>query len=159
MPLRGCNLLNCKSPAERGSGDCMICSSHRCLKHLAPEFHTCPSEVRVISPLEQSKRVLTMQDNDPDAFFAAYDSAKQGHLQALLNKVDFDALRSIATRLHDNIPCYIPAFLDVSEQAVPDAESKQILDQTGGQNCNLDICFTDGVVWIYCLTKHKRLSP
>jgi aminoglycoside phosphotransferase (APT) family kinase protein len=118
------------------------------LKHLAPEFHTCPSEVRVISPLEQSKRVLIMQGNDLDAFFAAYDSAKQGHLQALLNKVDFDALSSIATRLHDNIPCYIPAFLDVSEQAVPDAESKQILDQTGGQNCNLDICFTDGVVWI-----------
>ncbi|KAH0371702.1 hypothetical protein KCU65_g1846, partial [Aureobasidium melanogenum] len=131
MPLRSCDFPDCKSPAERGSGDCMICSSHRCLQHLAPEFHTCPSE-----------------DNDPDAFFTAYDSAKQGHLQALLDKVDFNALRSIATRLHDNVACYIPALLDAGEQAVPSAESKQILDQTGGQNCNLDICFADGVVWI-----------
>ncbi|KAK6008370.1 hypothetical protein QM012_000273 [Aureobasidium pullulans] len=131
MPLRGCDFPNCESPAERGSGDCMICSSHRCLEHLAPEFHACPSE-----------------DDDPDSFFTAYDAAKQGHLQALLNKVDFNALRSIATRLHDNVPCYIPAFLNATEQAIPDAESKQILEQTGGQNCNLDICFDDGVVWI-----------
>ncbi|KAH0354608.1 hypothetical protein KCU81_g1454, partial [Aureobasidium melanogenum] len=83
-----------------------------------------------------------------DAFFAAYDSARKGHLQALLDKVDFDALRSIATRLHDNVPCSIPALLNAGEQAKPDAESKQILDQTGGQNCNIDICFADGVVWI-----------
>lgn len=148
MPLRSCDFSDCERPAERGSGDCMICSSHRCLEHMRPEFHTCPSEVRVISSLEQSKIALTVQDNDPDAFFAAYDSARKGHLQALLSKVDFKALKSIATRLHDNVPCHIPALLEASEQAIPDAESKQILDQTGGQNCNIDICFADGVVWI-----------
>lgn len=58
MPLRSCHFPDCESPAERGSGDCMICSSHRCLQHLAPELHTCPSEVRVISPLKKGKGVL-----------------------------------------------------------------------------------------------------
>jgi hypothetical protein len=42
----------------------------------------------------------------------------------------------------------MPAFRNDIGQAVPDAESKQILDQTGGQNCNLDIRFDDGIVWI-----------
>ncbi|KAH0290287.1 hypothetical protein M436DRAFT_74137 [Aureobasidium namibiae CBS 147.97] len=131
MPLRYCVYPGCSRPAERGSGDCMICSGHCCLKHLTPEFHTCPSE-----------------NNDPDAFFTAYDSAKQNHLQALLDKVDFDALISIATRLHNHIPCHIPALLDNSVKAAPDAKSERILNQTGGQNCNLDICFDGGVVWI-----------
>ena len=89
-----------------------------------------------------------MQNNDPDAFFTAYDAAKQNHLQALLNKVDFNALISIATRLHNHIPCYIPALQNDAAQEAPDAKSERILDQTGGQNCNLDICFDDGVVWI-----------
>ncbi|KAI4726112.1 hypothetical protein E4T49_06137 [Aureobasidium sp. EXF-10728] len=143
MPLRYCDFSNCKSSAERGSGDCMICSNHRCLLHSAPEYHTCPSEVRVTSLLVKSTK-----DNDPHAFFTAYDSAKQGHLQALLNKVDFDALKSIATHLNSDVPCHIPASLDDSGQTIPNAASEEISDQTGGQNCNLDIRFDDGTVWI-----------
>jgi len=91
--------------------------------------------------------VLIVQNNDLDAFFTAYDSAKKNHLQALLNKVDFNALISIATRLHNQIPCHIPALFNNAGQAAPDSKSKRISDQTGGQNCNLDICFDDGVVW------------
>lgn len=148
MPLRYCDYPGCGSAAERGSGDCMICSNHHCSKHLAPKFHPCPSEVCDIAPRKTEPSANFLQEDDPDAFFKAYDYAKQDHLQALLNKVDFDALITIATRLHNHIPCYLPALLHGSGQKVPDAKSKQILDQTGGQNCNLDICFDDGAVWI-----------
>ncbi|KAI4843019.1 hypothetical protein E4T44_06979 [Aureobasidium sp. EXF-8845] len=127
MPLRECDFPNCKSPAERGHGDCMICSSHRCLKHLAPDFHACPTE-----------------NNDPVTFLKEYDSAKERHLKALLKKVNLNALRSKASSLHSNVPCYIPAASLEFEQTVPDI----VLDQTGGQNCNLDIRFEDGIVWM-----------
>jgi hypothetical protein len=53
---------------------------------------------------------------------------------------------TFSSGLHDNVPCYIPAAAALSEceQTVTDV----ILNQTGGQNCNLDICFEDGVVWM-----------
>jgi hypothetical protein len=99
-----------------------------------------------IRPSNIIPNAVIVQDNNPDAFFKEYDSAKQRHLQALLKKVNFDALRSKASGLRNNVPCYIPAAAALSEceQTVPDV----ILDQTGGQNCNLDICFEDGVVWM-----------
>ncbi|KAI4751533.1 hypothetical protein E4T52_15377 [Aureobasidium sp. EXF-3400] len=125
MPLRYCDFPSCESPAERGSGDCMICSSHRCLKHLAPESHTCPSE-----------------DNDPDAFHKAYDSARKRHLQTLLDKIESDSYPRRHFLLHTALPNGL-------EKATEDlAESEQVTNQTGGQNCNIDICFDDGIVWI-----------
>jgi hypothetical protein len=89
--------------------------------------------------------MLIMQANDPEAFFTEYDAAKERHSKDLLNKVDFDALKSRASELHDNVKCYIPtASLYDPEKPVPEA----ITNQTGGQNCNLDIKFEDGVIWI-----------
>jgi aminoglycoside phosphotransferase (APT) family kinase protein len=89
------------------------------------------------------------QDNDLDAFYKAYDSARQRHLQTLLGKVNFDVLRSKATHVREGIPCYIPALPNGMRKAPESlAESEQVRHQTGGQNCNIDIRFDDGITWI-----------
>lgn len=59
--------------------------------------------------------------------------------------MDFAALRAIASRLRNNIPCTLPALPDASSTPI---DLKLIMDQMGGQNCHLDIQFADGVVWI-----------
>lgn len=48
MPLRWCDISGCSSVAEHEYGSCIICSGHHCLKHLASEFHQCPTEVSCI---------------------------------------------------------------------------------------------------------------
>lgn len=88
------------------------------------------------------REVLIEQDNDIDAFYKAYDSARKRHLQTLLGKVNFDALRSKATQIRDGISCYIPALPNGMGKAPEDlAESEQVINQTGGQNCKGYVCF------------------
>ena len=160
MPLRRCDFPGCSKAAERDCGNCMICSSHRCLEHLAPEFHACPSEVSVIIlPKILFRSTLTKQDNDPDTFFVAYDSTKEGHLQALLDKVNFDALKIIASHLYGNVACALPAVDTGSEQERPVVDSRLVSDQMGGQNCHLDIRFDDGTVWIARLRLEEPTIP
>ena len=52
---------------------------------------------------------------------------------------------SLASRLRNGIPCTIPAL-------EPDAQGhlnpEEASTQTGGQNCNVDVEFQDGVVWL-----------
>ncbi|KAI9822820.1 MAG: hypothetical protein M1826_000399 [Phylliscum demangeonii] len=132
MPLRQCTYLACQRPAERSCGDCMICSGHFCETHRRSPYHRCHSETEVVAE----------QVNDPDAFYAAYDAAKERHLSTLMTKLRIDALISIASRLRDGVPCSVPAFADGTVQLA------KIAAQMGGQNCHLDIEFADGVIWL-----------
>lgn len=84
--------------------------------------------------------VYTLQDQDPDAYYDAYDAAKKVHLDALLAEINFDALTSVASKVRKGIPCRLPALDSDLGQAVS--------SQTGGQNCHLDVVFNDGVTWI-----------
>jgi hypothetical protein len=93
-------------------------------------------------------RRLIVQDNDPEAFSKEYDSAKERHLKALLKKVNFDALRPRASSLHGSVNCYIPAASLYDPSKLEEPVPKAITNQTGGHNCNLDIKFDDGVIWI-----------
>ena len=71
--------------------------------------------------------MLKEQDNDLDAFYKAYASARKRHMQTLLGKVNFDALRSKATHIRDGISCYIPALPNGLGKATEDlAESEQV---------------------------------
>lgn len=87
--------------------------------------------------------MLTEQDDDADAFFAAYDSAKEEHLRKFIAHVNVNALVEIASRLRGGVRCRLPAFVESGRPPV-----EEISSQTGGQNCNLDIQFDDGETWI-----------
>lgn len=138
----------------------MICSNHRCPEHIEPRFHTCPSEVcHLRVPRPSDTYTLDVQDRDPDAFFAAYDSAKKEHLQILLDNVDFTALKAIANRLHGNRHCTLPAVDSNSADERTSIDWKLASDQTGGQNCNLNICFEDGTEWIIRLRLEEPTVP
>ena len=62
-----------------------------------------------------------------------------------LYQIKTAALVSIASRLRNGIPCTIPAL-------APDAQGhlnpEEASTQTGGQNCNVDVEFQDGIVWL-----------
>lgn len=81
-----------------------------------------------------------LKQSDPEAYYAAYDAAKQTHLDSLLAKMNFDALTPLASKARKGLRCRIPALdLDLK---------KAISRQIGGQNCHLDLEFEDGVTWI-----------
>lgn len=117
----------------------MICSSHFCAEHAVMPFHRCPS-----------------QDTDGDAYYTANDSAKAKHILARLSQVNTTALVSLASRLRNGVPCTIPTL-------VPDSQGqlniKAVSSQTGGQNCNLDVRFQDGTVWLARIRLDDPLLP
>lgn len=96
------------------------------------------------------------QDTEPDAYYTAYDSARTIHILNRLYQVNTTALVSLARRLRNGISCSIPAL-------VPDGQGnlnvEAILSQTGGQNCNIDIPFQDGVVWLARIRLDDPLLP
>jgi hypothetical protein len=108
--------------------------------------HKCPSEVgRFYLPSRGVYDAYFSQDADPEAFYAAYDAAKQTHLDALLAALNVDALISAASRVRKGIQCHILAF---SRDLDPASRRNMISSQTGGQNCHLDVEFDDDVTWI-----------
>ncbi|KAI1387719.1 uncharacterized protein F4822DRAFT_430466 [Hypoxylon trugodes] len=139
MVLRECDRDGCCYPAARGFGSCMLCSKHWCFKHAEFEDHQCPSE-----------------ESDPDVYFAAYTVAKKSHLSALLDKINIEALRPVASDARNGVKCWIPAF-DANND--PAFRVDLASEQSGGQNCHLDIEFEDGVVWIVLLSFEDPLLP
>jgi hypothetical protein len=101
---------------------------------------------------------LTEQENNPTAFFAAYDSARERHLQAFLSKIDVNALVTIASEVRAGIRCTLPA---VSGNGIiePAIDARMVSDQMGGQNCHLDVQFEDGIVWIARLRLGEPTVP
>ena len=96
------------------------------------------------------------QDTSPDAYYNAYDSAKRRYLRSRLHQVNSTALISLATRLRNGISCTIPALVPNDQGHL----GLQIaLRQTGGQNCNLDVYFEDGVVWLARIRLDDPLLP
>lgn len=89
-----------------------------------------------------------MQSDEPDAFFAAYDTAKEAQLQTFLSGINTNALVSLASGLRDNIKCVLPAARPGHGDTNLSIDPKLVSNQMGGQNCQLDIAFEDGVVWI-----------
>lgn len=97
-----------------------------------------------------------MQDNDPDAYFTAYDSAKERYLKALLGKINVKALQVVASTARLGIPCRIPALASHVDQA---ARVELVSSQCGGQNCHVDIEFDDEVTWIARIRLDDPLLP
>ena len=104
-----------------------------------------------------SKRCLTFhQDSEPDAYYIAYDAAKEKHVLSRLHQINIDALASLATQLRNGIPCTIPALVPNDEGHL---DLKIASSQTGGQNCNVDVHFEDGVVWLARIRLDDPLLP
>ncbi|KAJ5929505.1 hypothetical protein N7454_006455 [Penicillium verhagenii] len=110
------------------------------------------SSHRIINALHRyTKLIDTLKELDPKAYYAAYDAAKQTHLESLLAKINFGALASVASKARNGISCRIPALVHGLKQAA--------LSQLGGQNCHLDVEFDDGVTWIVGLRLCDPLLP
>ena len=146
MALRNCDYESCPHGAERETGSCVICSSHLCVQHRQAPYHACPSEVCCRTERKLVKGCLNhQQDTEPDAYYAAYGAANKKHLLRRLHQINTNALVSLATRLRNGISCTIPALVPNDEGHL---DLKIASSQTGGQNCNVDVHFEDGVVWL-----------
>ncbi|KAK7393858.1 hypothetical protein QQX98_013359, partial [Neonectria punicea] len=93
---------------------------------------------------------------DPDAYFASYDAAKQHHLEALLGKINPAALEAVATSAYNGVPYRVPALAAGLE---PASRAKLAARQCGGQNCHVDVEFSDGVTWLARLRLEDPLLP
>ncbi|KAI9838845.1 MAG: hypothetical protein M1819_004052 [Sarea resinae] len=95
-------------------------------------------------------------DTEPEAHYTASRSVQTKHILNRLYQVNTTALVSLACRLRNGISCSIPAL-------VPDRQGnlnvETILSQTGGQNCNIDIRFQDGIVWMARIRLDDPLLP
>ena len=96
------------------------------------------------------------QEKEPDAYYAAYDSAKEKHLSELLQRINVDALVSLASSLRNGIGCIIPAQDDGLKGKL---NIEKVSCQMGGQNCHLDVVFEDGVVWLARIRLDDPLHP
>ncbi|GAM37636.1 hypothetical protein TCE0_024f07717 [Talaromyces pinophilus] len=123
MPLRTCEADGCSDPAERGAGSCMICARHYCSEHKKKSYHKCPSE----------------DDEDTDAYWAAYNSAKIRCLAALLDEINVNAMETIIGQVR-GVRCRIPALDADLNQA---AKIEFVSSQMGGQNCHVDAEFEE----------------
>ena len=96
------------------------------------------------------------QDDDPEAYYAAYNAAKKRHLEGLLGKINVKALELAASRARKGIPCQIPAFADHIDLV---ARIDLVSSQCGGQNCHVNVEFADGVTWIARIRLDDPLLP
>lgn len=66
---------------------------------------------------------------------------------------------AIASRLHGDIKCVLPAVISGGGQVKLSIDSKLVSSQMGGQNCHADIQFQDGTVWIARLRLEEPTVP
>ena len=78
-----------------------------------------------------------------DAYYIAYGSAQGKHLRTHLHQVNPTVLLSLAARLRNGILYIIPVFV-LNNQGHLDFQI--VFSHTGGQNCNLDVHFEDGLL-------------
>lgn len=97
-----------------------------------------------------------MQNDDPTAYYAAYDAAKRKHLADLLAKIDVKALERAASKARAGVGCITPAFADDTD---PSSLADRVSRQCGGQNCHLDVEFSDGVTWLARIRLDDPLLP
>jgi aminoglycoside phosphotransferase (APT) family kinase protein len=97
-----------------------------------------------------------LQNDDPTAYYAAYDVAKRKHLTDLLAKIDVKALEHAASEARGGVGCRITAFPDDTD---PSSLADRVSRQCGGQNCHLDVEFSDGVTWLARIRLDDPLLP
>ncbi len=100
--------------------------------------------------------ILCVQDDNPKAYYAAYDAAKRSHLTNLLARINVTALEQAASRARNRIPCSIPAL---SKHLEPSTRADLVSRQCGGQNCHLDVEFADGATWLARVRLNDPLLP
>jgi len=170
MVLKLCDFAGCSQAADYDLGSCLICVLHLCSLHLSPTHHKCPSAVSsspspVVSSFPSSTIATsassvvlifrTFQSNDANIYRRACYASERGQLAAQLDRLDIAALKDVASRTRrgqgvSTSICHIPALEDpIDNGKDTDLVSRiERIQCCGGQNCNLEIHFTDGVVWI-----------
>ncbi|KAK6540829.1 hypothetical protein TWF694_008217 [Orbilia ellipsospora] len=101
-------------------------------------------------------RLSQLENKDGDNYWSLYDTAKAAQFEDFLARINFKSIESKASCLRDGIPCRIPAFAlegDLSKR------KELALAQTGGQNCNIDVVFEDGVTWLARIRLDDPLIP
>ncbi|EPS35896.1 hypothetical protein H072_10628 [Dactylellina haptotyla CBS 200.50] len=95
-------------------------------------------------------------DRDGDNYWNLYDTAKAAQFEDFLTRVDFKSIESKASSLRGGIPCRIPVFAPNGDFS---KRKELALAQTGGQNCNVDVVFEDGVTWLARIKLDDPLIP
>ncbi|KAL9118240.1 MAG: hypothetical protein Q9187_005217 [Circinaria calcarea] len=85
------------------------------------------------------------QDDDPDAYYAAYNSSKKNLLLKHLGQINVTALLSVASKIRAGVPCVVPALMPNTKGEL---DLEAVLGLMGVQNCHVEIKFQDGVVWL-----------
>ncbi|OAR01785.1 hypothetical protein LLEC1_07222 [Akanthomyces lecanii] len=95
-------------------------------------------------------------ENDLEAFYEANGKAHTRHLATLLRKINVAALKAAASAARHHVPCRIPALEDSTDAS---AQVERAAEKCGGQNCNLDVVFDDGVAWMARIRLCHTLLP
>ena len=133
----------------------LLCSASRATSPYLPIGGISLTPIILSSQAEQA----SLQDDDPEAYYAAYDGVKQQRLLQLMELVNISALTEVATKLRHGMPCKVPALCAL-KIGNPEA-LEAIKSQTGGQNCHVDVVFNDDVIWLarFRLVNDPTLPP
>ncbi|PGH12328.1 hypothetical protein AJ80_06738 [Polytolypa hystricis UAMH7299] len=121
-----CDFEDCQKPAVRNYGECALCDRHLCSKHLETEFHKCLK------------------------WEICHREADQREVNALLKRVDVNALISHASRLRNGLSCFI--------DLLPYDKSTRN-SVMGGMNYHIKIQFEDGISWLARIRRSNATSP
>ncbi|KAG9258928.1 uncharacterized protein F5Z01DRAFT_641794 [Emericellopsis atlantica] len=132
MPLWTCDFEDCRKPAVRTLGDCVLCDRHLCSSHLEPDYHKCP------------------RWEDADVYDPAAREAEEQELAKLFDKINTSALEARCSLLRRGLPCRVPPL-----QYNRSTRSSVM----GGMNYHIEVCFEDGVTWIARVRRCNATSP
>jgi hypothetical protein len=80
-------------------------------------------------------------------------------LVQLFAKIDVDALKAAASAARGGVPCRIPAVDDPAGDRTAALLETPAARCCGGANCNVDVEFADGVVWVARVRQEDPLAP
>ncbi|KAJ5474662.1 hypothetical protein N7475_004228 [Penicillium sp. IBT 31633x] len=133
MAIWGCDYEGCANPSVRTDGDCVLCDHHLCVKHLGPEYHTCPKW------------------EDEHHYVLASQEAEKKEITTLIRKINILALTQRASSLRNGLACSVVQGLQYDR-----ASRSSVM---GGMNYHIEILFEDGISWLARIRRFNATSP
>ncbi|CAG7936916.1 unnamed protein product [Penicillium olsonii] len=133
MAIWYCDCEGCDKPSVRTYGDCVLCDHHFCVKHLGPEYHTCPKW------------------EDEHRYGPAIQESEKKEITTLIDKINISALTQRASSLRNGLACSVAQGLQYDR-----ALRSSVM---GGMNYHIEILFEDGISWLARIRRFNATSP
>ncbi|CAG8194389.1 unnamed protein product [Penicillium olsonii] len=133
MAIWNCDCEGCDKPSIRTYRDCVLYDHHFCVKHLGPEYHTCPKW------------------EDEHHYGPVIQEAKKKEITTLIDKIDISTLTQRASSLRNGLACSVAQGLQYDR-----ALRSSVI---GGMNYHIEIIFEDGISWLARIRKLNATSP